>query len=145
MLYQAKGIMARKNVIPRNPIEGGFSAVLSSLKLLIQGKIDAKDFEAKCRKMVENDVYNFVAIPLLVERCAEALVKVAKEELLENLYHCSQLKLKDINQLRNLSLDMSHEAIYRLQIQSSASQVFFSFLPVDVKLLLTNPLDAKPP
>mmetsp|Transcript_26161 Transcript_26161/g.33460 ORF Transcript_26161/g.33460 Transcript_26161/m.33460 type:complete len:122 (-) Transcript_26161:116-481(-) len=68
---------------------------------------------------------------------------MAKEGMLETLYHCSQLKLKDLNQQRNLSLDLTYEAIYRFQIQSSASQVFFSYLPVDVELILTNPLDAK--
>lgn len=40
---------------------------------------------------------------------------------------------------------MTEEAVYRLQIQSSSSQVFFSHLPIDVDLQLTNPLDAKPP
>lgn len=39
---------------------------------------------------------------------------------------------------------MTDEAIYRLQIQSSASQVFFSYLPDDVELQLTNPLTPKP-
>jgi len=138
MLYQAKDIVDRKNVS-----ESGYTEVMSSLKALIKGKADAKDFEAECRKYVDNDVYNFVAIPPLVESCAGALVKMAKEGMLETLYHCSQLKLKDLNQQRNLSLDLTYEAIYRFQIQSSASQVFFSYLPVDVELILTNPLDAK--
>lgn len=54
---------------------------------------------------------------------------------------CTQ---KDLHQQRNLSLDMTDEAIYRLQIQSSASQVFFSYLPIDTDLQLTNPNDIKP-
>ena len=41
---------------------------------------------------------------------------------------------------------MTDEANYRLQIRSSASQVFFSYLPVDAELQVTNPLDnAKQP
>ena len=40
---------------------------------------------------------------------------------------------------------MSYEATYRLQIQSSASQVFFSYLPADTVLQLTNPLDVMKP
>ena len=166
MLYQAKGIADRKSVtVDAN--KSGYSVILSSLQRLVQGKLDSKDFEAVCRKSVDNGIYHFVAIPLLVERCAEALVKVATEDQLENLYHCSQLKLKvrpfthhvceislllliilfvqsylskqDLNQLRNISLDMTDEAIYRLQIQSSASQVFFSYLP------LSHSLHVKPP
>lgn len=94
MLYQAKDIIDRKNLGANKPIEGGYSGVVSSLQELVQGKVDAKDFEAECRKYVDKDVFNFVAIPPLVEACGEALIKVAKEDVLENLYHCSQLKLK---------------------------------------------------
>jgi hypothetical protein len=46
---------------------------------------------------------------------------------------------QDLNQLRDLSLGITDDATYRLQIQSSASQVFFSFLPVDMELRLTSP------
>jgi histone deacetylase complex regulatory component SIN3 len=134
MLYQAKFIVDRK----------GCPSIMSSLQDLIGGKVSAKDFEAKCRKVVGKEVYNFVAIPPLVESCAEAIVKVAKEGCIENLYNCSQLKLKDLNQLRNLSLDVTEEAVYRLQIQSSSSQVFFSHVPIEAELQLTNPLEAKP-
>jgi len=137
MLYQAKGSLS------------GYSDVMSSLQKLIQGKIVAKDFEAECRANVDKAVYNFVVIPPLVERCADALVRVAKEDFLENLYHCSKLKLKDLRQLRKISLGMltleiTDEPIYRIQIQSSASRVFFSCLPAGVELQLANPLDVMP-
>lgn len=152
MLYQAKDIIDRTDADSSNSMgdegaakKSGYSGVMSSLQALIQGKIGGKDFEALCRKIVRKDVHNFVAIPPLVESCSEALVDMAKEDCLDNLYTCSQLKLKDLNQLRNLSLNVSDEAIYRLQIQTSASQVFFSYLPTDVELQLTNPLDVKPP
>jgi len=139
MLYQAKDIIDRKNITDQGEHKSGFSEVMSSLHDFVRGKeVDAKDFEAECRKSADNNMFNFVAIPPLVERFAEALVKVATEDYLEQLYHCSQLKLKDLNQLRNLSLDVTDEAIYRLQIQSSASQVFFSYLP------LTNTFHANP-
>ena len=49
-----------------------------------------------------------------------------------------------MNQSRDLSLGITDDATYRLQIQSSASQVFFSYLPVDVELKLTCPLDVNP-
>lgn len=92
MLYQAKGIADRKSAGDDNP--GSFTKVVSSLGYLLQGKIDSKAFQDECAKSMGNDVYNFVAIPLLVENCAAALIKMAKEDYLENLYHCSQLKLK---------------------------------------------------
>lgn len=50
------------------------------------------------------------------------------------------VKLKqDLNQLRDLSLGITDDATYRIQIQSSASQIFFSFLPVDMELRVTSP------
>ena len=147
MLYQAKGILEKKSADADKMDEGedksASSLIMASLQELVRGKIEAKDFEVECRKHVESEVYNFVAIPPLLEKCAEALVEVAKEDCLENLYHCSQLKLKDLNQLRSLSLEVTEDAVYRLQIQSSASQVFFSYLPTEVELQLTSPLDDK--
>jgi len=148
MLYQAKDIIDRKNANAVKTVDGAekpaYFGIMSYFQSLIQGKIEAKDFEAKCRGIVGNGVYNFVVIPPLIEKCAEALVNVAREDYLENLYHCSQLKLTNIDQLRNLSLDMNDEAVYRLQIQSSTSQVFFSYLPADVGLQMTNPLEVSP-
>ena len=101
MLYQAKGIIDKKDkssagtaMNEGNKDKSGYSDVMSSLNDLIGGKVSAKDFEAKCRKTVGEDVYNFVAIPPLVESCAEAIIKVTKEGCIENLYNCSQLKLK---------------------------------------------------
>ncbi len=52
---------------------------------------------------------------------------------------------QDLKQQRNLSLDIAEDADYRLEIQSSASQVFFAYLPADAELQLTNPLDANLP
>lgn len=70
--------------------------------------------------------------------------------LCENLF-CSPLLLyllhliaQDLNQLRDLSLGITDHAIYRLQIQLSASQVFFSYLPVGMELQLTTPMDVNP-
>lgn len=51
---------------------------------------------------------------------------------------------QDLNLLRDLSVGITDRAIYRLQIQSSASQVFFSYLPVEMELQLTAPLDVIP-
>jgi histone deacetylase complex regulatory component SIN3 len=92
MLYQAKDIADRKGACDDNP--GLFTKIVSSLEELLKGKIDSKAFHEECTKNMENQEYNFVAIPPLVENCAAALVRMAKEDFLENLYHCSQLKLK---------------------------------------------------
>lgn len=85
MLYQAKGIADKT---------GYYSKVVSSIQDLLQGKIDAKVFEEGCRNNVSTDFYNFFAIPPLVEKCADALIKMAKEDCAESLFQISQLKLK---------------------------------------------------
>jgi hypothetical protein len=51
---------------------------------------------------------------------------------------------QDLKQQRNLSLEIADDAVYRLQIQSSASQVFFAYLPADAEIQLANPLDVNP-
>lgn len=169
MLYQAKDIVERKSEVSDK--QDLFSELVSSLKDLLLEQINDKDFEDECKKCMGDDVYNFIAIPPLVEKCAEALIKISKEDCLQHLYHCSQLKLKvcvflkqvcfhngifsfmylkqllfdpyvqDLKQQRTFSLDITEDAVYRLQIQLSASQVFFSYLPADMELQLTNPLD----
>ena len=93
MLYQAKDIVDRKNAASSDKPDI-YAGIVSSLQEMLLGKMDAKAFEVECRKWVEKDVYNFVAIPPLVEKCAGALIKMAREDQLESLYHCSQLKLK---------------------------------------------------
>jgi hypothetical protein len=92
MLYQAKDIADRKGAGADE--SGPFVGVVSSLKELLRGKIGSKAFQEDCTKNMDNDVYIFVAIPPLVEKCAAALVNMAKEGYLEDLYQCSQLKLK---------------------------------------------------
>jgi len=112
MLYQANNIIDKKNALADNPTANyEYHKIITSLKDLIQGKIDMKDFEAGCRKNLGEDVYNFVAIPLLVESCAEALIKVTREDCLGNLYHCSQLKLKVC--VCTLEITLSIECIVR--------------------------------
>ena len=50
---------------------------------------------------------------------------------------------QDLSLLRSLCLDVTDEAAYRIQIQSSADRIFFSYLPNGVDLQLSNPRDAK--
>ena len=91
---QTKPISGSKDISEQSTTFAGYAGVVSKLKDLIRGKMDGKDFETGCRKVANNSVYHFVSIPRLVEKCAEALVKVSNEDVLETLHHCSQLKLK---------------------------------------------------
>ncbi len=95
-------------------------------------------FESTIRGITDKNVFNIVAIPALAQSCGDAMAMVVEEDVIENFYHCSQLKLQDLNQLRSLSIDVTEEVVYRLQISSSANQVFFSYIPADVELQLSN-------
>ncbi|KAL7498685.1 hypothetical protein ACHAWT_008414 [Skeletonema menzelii] len=128
ILYQAK-----------DAIEGdGYTSCMAAITDFVKSKTDVKEFESAIRGIIDKNVFNIVAIPSLVQSCGDAMAKVVEEDVIENLYHCSQLKLKDLNQLRSLSIDVTEEAVYRLQISSAANQVFFSYIPADVELQLSN-------
>lgn len=92
MLYQAKDVVDRKNEVSDE--QDLFARLVSSLKDTLTGKMDGKEFEHECKKNLDNDAYNFVAIPPLVVKCAAASIKMSKENHFQNLFHYSQLKLQ---------------------------------------------------
>jgi hypothetical protein len=97
MLYQAKDAVDRMSAVPDK--QDLFSWLVSSLKDLLIGKTNGKAFEDECKKNLEKDVYNYVAIPPLVVKCAAASIRMAKEAQYQDLYLYSQLKLKVWNLL----------------------------------------------
>ena len=70
-----------------------YPGLLASLNKLIAGGMDIQAFESFCRKTAKGKVYQLIALPRLIERCAEALVKVAKEDKILSLFDLSQLKI----------------------------------------------------
>ena len=79
-------------------------------------------------------------LSIKVEGKCPALDCVVCDTFLFSHIYIFYVNLKqDLNQLRDLSLGITDNATYRLQIQSSASQIFCSFLPVDMELRLTSP------
>jgi hypothetical protein len=81
---------ASKYYNPMEPAEEGgkqktrldFYAVTLNLQHVISRKLEAKDFEAFCRRVSREHVHKMAALPKLVEKCADALLQVAKEDLL---------------------------------------------------------------
>jgi len=70
-----------------------YPGLISALKKLIAGEVDIQAYESFCRKTAKDKVYQLIALPRLIERCAEALVKVAKEDKVLPLYDHAQLKI----------------------------------------------------
>ena len=65
---------------------------VSTLKDYINEDILFKTYELNCRSLTKDKVYELSAIPRLIEKCADALVKVAKEDKLLGLFDFHQLK-----------------------------------------------------
>ncbi len=70
----------------------GYRGFISTLKDYINEDIQFKTYELKCRSLTKQKPYELSAVPRLIEKCADALVKVAKEDKLLGLFDFHQLK-----------------------------------------------------
>lgn len=114
-----------------------YKIMVSSLKDYLNEDIEFKKYELICREMTKDRVYEMSALPRLVEKCADALVKVCREDMALKLFDFARLKPKDPVQQRNRSLEVA-EALFRIQYASDERSIHFSFVGRD-KSLLTAP------
>lgn len=113
-----------------------FSDFITSLKYYINGEINFKSFESCCRTMSKKEVYKLAALPRLLEKCADALVKVSREDQILSLFDLSKIKNLDAITLRTLSLSLTkNEAVYRIQHEKTDDYVQFSYLPKQIDLI----------
>jgi len=112
---------------------------VSTLKDYINEDILFKTYELNCRSLTKDKVYELSAIPRLIEKCADALVKVAKEDKLLGLFDFHQLKHLNPVLQRSQSLDFTQEAVYRIQHNPNSGAVHFSYLPTEKNLRTTAP------
>lgn len=70
----------------------GYSGVMTILKECLSGKIDLRTYETMSRYLSPELVYKLAALPRLIEKCSDALMKLAKEDLCLSLFDFSQLK-----------------------------------------------------
>ena len=81
----------------------GYQGLISCLK---NTDLDFKTFETRCRKISKDHTYALAALPRLLERCADLLVKVAREDLILPLFdltHCKHLVRCFINVVESFS------------------------------------------
>lgn len=112
---------------------------VSTLKDYINEDILFKTYELNCRSVTKVKVYELSAIPRLIEKCADALVKVAKEDKLLGLFDFYQLQHLNPVLQRSQSLDFTREAVYRIQHNPNDGAVYFSYLPAEKYLRTTAP------
>ena len=126
-----------KNKRKTSTAKNYYNRMVASLKEYINEDIEFKRYEIICREMTKEKVYEMSALPRLIEKCADALVKVSREDKALVLFDFSRLKKKDPVLQRKRSLNLT-DALYRIQYQSDEGFVHFGFLDWD-KNLLTAP------
>ena len=56
------------------------------LEKVVCRKIEAKDFESYCRRVSKEKVHQMAVLPKLIDKCADALLNVAKEDALLRIF-----------------------------------------------------------
>lgn len=113
-----------------------FSNILVSLKGVLANKIDANEFESMGRLICKNRIHQIAALPKLVQRCSEALVKVADEDTLLNLWDYCQFRGANPVAVRQQCLSIVPDAFYRIQMEDNKC-IFYGYM--DHGPLLTAP------
>mmetsp|Transcript_56377 Transcript_56377/g.136777 ORF Transcript_56377/g.136777 Transcript_56377/m.136777 type:complete len:1195 (-) Transcript_56377:123-3707(-) len=106
-----------------------FPAVMMELSLVVSKKLTPKDFETFCRKVSPAIVYKMAALPKLVEKCGDMLIKLSEEDLLPRLYDLCQYRGQNPVILRQSCLAISPEVSYRIQLNTSNGRMYFTYLP----------------
>jgi hypothetical protein len=129
-----------KSVDEKRDAKLDFSTMILKLQNVISKKQSAKDFEAHCRRMSPEMVHKMAALPKIIERCADVMCETATEDLLLPLFDFCQYPESDPVQVRSKCLSLSPEVAYRMQLNASTGNLYFSYLP-EGEVLSTAPLD----
>ena len=117
----------------------GYSGLLAALKDNSSGDLSYANYEMWCRDLSRVIVAELAVIPSLLDRIAEALVKIAKEDSLPRLYGLAKgKKMDDAVLIRTQSLELVSDASYRIQYRTSDGYDSFTYIPPGVDLL-TSP------
>jgi hypothetical protein len=106
-----------------------FAAVMIKLREVIGKNLTLKEFETFCRRVNRNIVHKMAALPRLIEKCGDMLIKVSEEDLLPRLFDICQYTGQNPVSLRNSCLTISPVVSYRIQYNSSNGRIYFSYLP----------------
>ena len=117
--------------------QSGYHGFLSTLKELINEDIEFKAYDLRCRNITQKKCHELSAIPRLIEKCADALVKVAREDKLLGLFDFYQLKTMDPVLQRAHSLSIAEDASFRIQYMPTDGCVKFCYLPMEKDMLIS--------
>jgi hypothetical protein len=106
-----------------------YGAIISNLRKVIDKSMTSKEFETFCRRVNRDIVFKMAALPRLVEKSGDLMIKVSEEELLPRLYDICQYTGQNPVTLRNACLVISRDVSYRIQYNASNGRLYFSYLP----------------
>jgi hypothetical protein len=116
-----------------------YATMFAALKKVIRNEMSEREFESLGRKISREKVHQIAALPVLIERCLEKLVKVADEDTLLHLYDYCHIDNVDPVAVRSQCLSVAPDAFYRIQFSSSEGNIRFCHL--EGGPLLTSPND----
>lgn len=99
--------------------------------------IEFKRFEISCRDLAKERVHEMSALPRLIEKCADTLVKLSRDDKSLTLFDLARLNKKDITSQRHHSLTVA-DALYRIQYNPDEREMHFSFISKE-KNIVTVP------
>lgn len=113
-----------------------YQKFLSIVKEHASEEINHKMYELQCRRLTKNKCYELLAIPRLLEKCADILFKVAREDKLLLLYDFCKLNRKDPVLQRSRSFAVAEDASFRIQYNSGEGKIHFCYLPIEKDMLI---------
>lgn len=121
-----------------------FHGIIQALCDTLTQQITKKKFEICCRNIIsgtqQKDIYKLAALPKLVEKCSDMLVKISREDLCLSLYDLSILasQHKDPVLLRQQTKEVTKDmqACYRIQYCPQTQEILFGFMNPDAQVLI---------
>eukprot|EP00594_Rhizosolenia_setigera_P008265 CAMPEP_0178955992 /NCGR_PEP_ID=MMETSP0789-20121207/9949_1 /TAXON_ID=3005 /ORGANISM="Rhizosolenia setigera, Strain CCMP 1694" /LENGTH=1418 /DNA_ID=CAMNT_0020637757 /DNA_START=123 /DNA_END=4379 /DNA_ORIENTATION=- len=121
-----------------------FHGIIQALCDTITQQITKKKFEICCRNIIsgtqQKEIYKLAALPKLVEKCSDMLVKISREDLCLSLYDLSILasQHKDPVLLRQQTKEVTKDmqACYRIQYCPRTQEILFGFMNPDAQVLI---------
>lgn len=115
-----------------------YAEFLSIIRKYIEEKYSFKTYELQCHSLLKTKPYEMAAVPRLLDKCADFLVKVAKEDKVLNLYDFYQWNHMNPSLQRLESLHFTEEAAYRIQFEASDGKIHFCYMPKSRDMHMTS-------
>ncbi|KAL7565064.1 hypothetical protein ACA910_005076 [Epithemia clementina (nom. ined.)] len=109
-----------------------YAGMIAGLKNVIAKKCDHKSFETFGRKISREHVHMISSLPRLVDRCADALISLAKEDAVLHLFDFCQYRELNPAIVRDHCFSMAPDADFR--VQRNGKYTSFSYLPRGVPM-----------